>query len=42
MGASCFLCLQRPPPLTLTNDTVLGEIILVSFLTGRKISYKGI
>ena len=31
MGCSCVLCLQRPLPLTLTNDTVLGEIILVSF-----------
>ena len=30
-GANCVLCLQRPLPLTLTNDTVLGEIILVSF-----------
>ena len=35
-GASCVLCLQRPLPLTLTNDTVLGEIILVSFDGGRK------
>ena len=31
-GANCVLCLQRPLPLTLTNETVLGEIILVSFI----------
>ena len=36
-GASCVLCLQRPLPLTLTNDTFLGEIILVSFDREKKV-----